>query len=204
MKVTLALLAAPLVALAAAAPKPDVSVPGEFVASALSPENCKGPKSSGNPINASGLKFYINRPTATYCPEGISGLDCSFYNGTQTVFAIGEGLSGMSLSVTVPGGQQVYVAPDGSLSYTIAHSAYIPPGSVVVDFKREQKAGDASAPIFLRVEGHQFYLCPVAGETADAQKKVSQVFAFTKPKKGCEKTKVVTNTPQTQAVWQYQ
>lgn len=31
----------------------------------------------------------------------------------------------------VPGGQQAYINPDGALSYTQAHSAYIPPGSAV-------------------------------------------------------------------------
>lgn len=34
------------------------------------------------------------------------------------------------MGVIVPGGQQVYVAPDGALSYTQAHSAYVPEGSV--------------------------------------------------------------------------
>lgn len=34
----------------------------------------------------------------------------------------------------VPGGQAIYVAPDGALSFTQAHSAYIPPGSAVTGF----------------------------------------------------------------------
>jgi hypothetical protein len=33
--------------------------------------------------------------------------------------------------VEVPGGQQVYVDPSGALSFTQAHSAYIPPGSAI-------------------------------------------------------------------------
>ncbi|KAL8748300.1 MAG: hypothetical protein Q9184_007415 [Pyrenodesmia sp. 2 TL-2023] len=35
----------------------------------------------------------------------------------------------------VPGGQRIYVAPSGALSFTTAHSAYIPPGSAVEPFK---------------------------------------------------------------------
>lgn len=37
--------------------------------------------------------------------------------------------------VEVPGGQRVYVAPSGALSYTRPHSAYIPPGSSTTGFK---------------------------------------------------------------------
>lgn len=40
-------------------------------------------------------------------------------------------------NVMVPGGQQVYVNPEGALSFTQAHSAYIPPGSAVGPFKYE-------------------------------------------------------------------
>jgi hypothetical protein len=31
-------------------------------------------------INASGQSFFIGKPTSTYCPSGISGLDCSTSN----------------------------------------------------------------------------------------------------------------------------
>ena len=41
------------------------------------------------------------------------------------------------MGVIVPGGQQAYVAPDGALSYTVAHSAYIPSGSIVDQFSKE-------------------------------------------------------------------
>lgn len=40
----------------------------------------------------------------------------------------------------VPGGQRVYISPDGELSYTQAHSAYVPPGSATGPF--EQVPGD--------------------------------------------------------------
>jgi hypothetical protein len=56
--------------------------------------------------------------------------------GNMTVLAGGYGT--LAMGVVVPGGQQVYVAPDGALSYTQAHSAYIPPGSIVDGFSRTE------------------------------------------------------------------
>ncbi|KAE8140767.1 hypothetical protein BDV38DRAFT_9724 [Aspergillus pseudotamarii] len=77
------------------------------------------------PMTASGQKFYLGGETSSYCPltEGCPP-------GDQTVFAPG----GYGLSVVVPGGQQVYVDPNGALSFTQAHSAYIPEGSAVGPF----------------------------------------------------------------------
>jgi hypothetical protein len=42
----------------------------------------------------------------------------------------------LSLGVVVPGGQQVYVAPDGSLSYTLPHSVSKPDGSIQTGFSK--------------------------------------------------------------------
>lgn len=62
--------------------------------------------------------------------------------------------------VVVPGGQQVYVNPDGALAFTMAHSAYIPPGSLTSGFTYQPGAayGDFSAP------GGGFMACPVNGD----------------------------------------
>ncbi|KAL4907403.1 hypothetical protein BDW74DRAFT_123930 [Aspergillus multicolor] len=73
------------------------------------------------PLTASGQSFYLGGNTTTYCPLPAS--QCP--PGNTTVLAGNGG----SLSVVVPGGQQVYVAPSGALKFTQAHSAYIPPGS---------------------------------------------------------------------------
>ena len=40
----------------------------------------------------------------------------------------------MRNSVVVPGGQQTYVAPNGEVKYTQAHSASQPPGSFISGF----------------------------------------------------------------------
>jgi hypothetical protein len=75
-------------------------------------------------MNAAGQKFWLGGQTSSYCPTQV-GQNCP--PGNQTVLAPG----GNSLDVVVPGGQQVYVDPAGALSFTQAHSAYIPPGSSV-------------------------------------------------------------------------
>ncbi|MCJ1359730.1 MAG: hypothetical protein MMC33_009732 [Icmadophila ericetorum] len=65
----------------------------------------------------------ITRPS-TYCPTSVVP-NGTCPAGTQTVFANG----GSALDVEVPGGQQVYIAPSGLLTYTRAHSSSYPPGS---------------------------------------------------------------------------
>ncbi|EOD48974.1 hypothetical protein GTA08_BOTSDO10587 [Neofusicoccum parvum] len=88
-------------------------------------------------INAAGSKFWIGKETSSYCPSEV--VDCAPYPGNVTVFAGGDPTLG--LSTAVPGGQQVYIAPDGSLSFTQAHSAYIPEGSVTDGFTTSQSSG---------------------------------------------------------------
>lgn len=58
----------------------------------------------GDAINASGGKFWVHKDTSAYCPDGIEGLDCANYPGSRTVFVGGDNT--ISLSVSVPGGQQ--------------------------------------------------------------------------------------------------
>jgi hypothetical protein len=79
------------------------------------------------PLTARGQKFYLGGPgPSSYCPVEQVGSACP--NGTSTVFAGGD--TTLSLGVVVPGGQQVYVAADGALGYTQAHSAYVPAGAI--------------------------------------------------------------------------
>ncbi|KAL5336287.1 hypothetical protein BJX70DRAFT_400788 [Aspergillus crustosus] len=72
------------------------------------------------PLNAADQSFYLGGSPHTYCP-----LPSGCLTGNSTVFAGNGG----SLSVSVPGGQQIYVSPDGALKFTQAHSANIPLGS---------------------------------------------------------------------------
>ncbi|KAI1452091.1 hypothetical protein F4805DRAFT_55737 [Annulohypoxylon moriforme] len=74
-------------------------------------------------LNAAGQGFYTGTSgPATYCPSEI-GNKCPEVQGTLVY----GGLTGMA--VEVPGGQQIYVGPSGSVEYSRAHSTYIPPGS---------------------------------------------------------------------------
>ncbi|CAO2654418.1 Nn.00g111510.m01.CDS01 [Neocucurbitaria sp. VM-36] len=109
-------------------------------------------------LTARGGKFYLGGPgPSSYCPVEQVGDACP--PGNSTVLAGGD--KTLALGVVVPGGQQVYVAPDGSLSYTVAHSAYIPTGSIIDQFSVEAPA-DGQAFGYLHFETG-FVACP-AGE----------------------------------------
>ena len=89
-------------------------------------------------INANDNGFYINGlPTRTYCPNTVN--DCP--DGNVTVLAT-SGSGTVSMDVQVPGGQQVYIAPDGSLNYTTANSASKPTGSIQTGFKYVSDYGE--------------------------------------------------------------
>ncbi|KAJ5290683.1 uncharacterized protein N7443_010936 [Penicillium atrosanguineum] len=81
-------------------------------------------------MNAAGQKFYLGGKTSSYCPD-LEGITCPA--GNQTVIAGG----GSALDGEVPGGQQIYVDPTGALSFTQAHSAFIPAGSAIGGLKYE-------------------------------------------------------------------
>ncbi|KAF7945582.1 hypothetical protein EAE96_010349 [Botrytis aclada] len=67
-------------------------------------------------ITASGGRLWIGKETSSYCP-----LETGCPAGTSTTFVAGE--STLGLNTEVPGGQQVYVGTDYSVSYTQPHSA---------------------------------------------------------------------------------
>ncbi|KAL8767756.1 MAG: hypothetical protein Q9209_005842 [Squamulea sp. 1 TL-2023] len=109
-------------------------------------------------INANGQSFWIGKDTATYCPLQPQS-QCP--PGNETVFTASGG--GAGLDTVVPGGQQVYVAPNGKLSYTIAHSGYAPPGSAVKTFTATfPTSGDATLGSFSfhGLGGNTFLACP--------------------------------------------
>ncbi|GAP87225.1 hypothetical protein SAMD00023353_2300310 [Rosellinia necatrix] len=202
MKGLLAVIAFPVAALAASIPR-EALLPtpsGPFSAGAWKIAQGTDTFFFGTAINASGGKFYINRNTSTYCPGEVPGLDCSAYSGSGTTFVIGNGTTTMSLEVTVPGGQQVYLAPDGSLSYTQAHSAAMPPGSVVTGFSRAQSEA-FGAPTYLYSASQYWYLCPVT--EGEPRERTYQIFASSEGPEGCLGTQIRTYTPGAGHVWQY-
>lgn len=78
---------------------------------------------SGSPIhlqaiNANGGSFWIGKPPLTYCPiPPVPPGDCP--PGTETALNVEDGNCG--LATEVPGGQDVYVAYSGALSFTEPH-----------------------------------------------------------------------------------
>ncbi|KAF3032133.1 hypothetical protein E8E12_003358 [Didymella heteroderae] len=157
---------------------------------------------SASPIHLTTLtarngKFYLGAgaPT-TYCPaESIGAANCP--PGNSTVFAGGE--STLSLGVVVPGGQQVYVAPDGALSYTTAHSAFIPTGSIVDQFSKTAPANGNSFG-YLNFETG-FVACPVGA--ADAGYQVfGQTDSF-KASSDCLGFSALTSSVDEPGAWQY-
>ncbi|QPG95080.1 hypothetical protein C2857_007595 [Epichloe festucae Fl1] len=118
------------------------------------------------PLEASGNKFWIGKPTSTYCP--LNAEECP--KGKDTTIWVGNELTTCGMNVVVPGGQQVYVAPDGSLSYTQAHSAFVPPGSTRDGFCLLPERPDGLRE--LAISSRQFFACPEAKDSG-----VWQIFA---------------------------
>lgn len=70
-------------------------------------------------VQASGNEFWVGGTPSTYCPsDAIPGLRCP--NDTSTVFYSN------SLAVSVPGGQRIFIQEDGTLAFSVAHSASEP------------------------------------------------------------------------------
>ena len=110
------------------------------------------------PLTARGGKFYLGGgPPSSYCPVAQVGDACP--SGNTTTLVGGQGT--LSMGVIVPGGQEAYVAPDGALSYTVAHSAYVPEGSIRDQFSVEAPSGQNSFG-YLNFETG-FVACPATG-----------------------------------------
>ncbi|KAH0349346.1 hypothetical protein KCU81_g2962, partial [Aureobasidium melanogenum] len=82
------------------------------------------------PIQASGGSFWIGKNASTSCPSNVN--PCPAGNSTSFTSS-GNGL--LYLNTEVPGGQQVYIRPDGLLTYTQPHSASAPSGSTFSGFE---------------------------------------------------------------------
>ncbi|CAD0096214.1 unnamed protein product [Aureobasidium vineae] len=101
-------------------------------------------------VNAAESKFWLLKDTETYCPD-VEGVTCS--NTTSTQFVGGDNT--LSLDTVVPGGQQVFVAADGSLGFTTPHSAYTGPGAISTGFSIAQEGQH------IQFQGQDFFACPI-------------------------------------------
>lgn len=82
----------------------------------------------------------------------------------------------LGLAASVPGGQQVYVRPDGSLAYTQAHSASMPEDSITSPFVYTP-ATESGSIGSLTFKGDGFYACPVGTQDGVYQIYSTQVNA---------------------------
>ncbi|OTA55462.1 hypothetical protein K449DRAFT_438684 [Hypoxylon sp. EC38] len=199
MKIFVGLTACSLVALAAAVIPRAGSVPqGPWTAGVWKIAQGTDVFFAGTAINANDGKFWINKDTTADCPSDVEGLDCSAYPGSDTIFIEGNGT--ISLNVGVPGGQQVYVADDGSLSYTAPHSGALPPGSNATGFSRERSEA-FGAPVNLYKANGYWYICPFGD--GEPREKPYQLFVGPPGKEGCYGTLVRTYHAEGISAWEY-
>ncbi|KAL8865251.1 MAG: hypothetical protein Q9174_006987 [Haloplaca sp. 1 TL-2023] len=157
-------------------------------------------------INANGRAFWIGKNTTTYCPLKPES-NCP--PGKDTIFSVGSG-GGAGLNTVVPGGQSIYVAPNGALGFTQAHSASYPPGSVFQKFTATEGTinGALGQFSFEGLGATGFIACPVS-----KGKGPYQVYANVKGMKdsdvpsGCKNDCLGFNAltaPSDEVTWQYQ
>ncbi|KAF2765533.1 hypothetical protein EJ03DRAFT_206040 [Teratosphaeria nubilosa] len=106
------------------------------------------------PIAASGSDFWIGKPSTTYTPAAARAAGATNSSSSGTVFAYSAGASTLALAVSVPGGQSVYVAQDGAVQFTVAHSANTGNGSTT---------GFTVVDGALKFEGNDFIAIPAGG-----------------------------------------
>ncbi|KAF9884488.1 hypothetical protein FE257_001749 [Aspergillus nanangensis] len=100
------------------------------------------------PLNANAGSFWTGKPTSSFCPETVPG--CKLANATSFLAQDGQ----LFLNTAVPGGQQVYISPQGQLTYTPPHSAAIPTGSLTNLVSWSGDSGDSFLNPFLT-----YWLC---------------------------------------------
>lgn len=120
--------------------------------------------------------------------------------GNETQLLASTTSEGVSLNVNVPGGQQIYVASDGSLSATQAHSANTGENGLRTPF--EYTPAPTSSVGFLLFNNSSFTACPTATDP-----NVYQVFALGYPGfvpgAGCIAFSLGPHPVTSSPVWQY-
>ncbi|KAK9781466.1 hypothetical protein AB5N19_05893 [Seiridium cardinale] len=140
-----------------------------------------GTEVDGVDIDASANGFYLGlSEPSTYCPVVPVGGTCPAVQGTLVY----DGMSAMA--VEVPGGQAIYVAPNGQIKYTQAHSAYMPTGSLVGGWFNKTVVShcvpDTNVLDFLATDGSNrggVMLCPDAQSFMEGTGASYQLYAMT-------------------------
>jgi hypothetical protein len=113
------------------------------------------------PIYAKGSSIRIGGTAPTSQTPNVPAL-AGFPTTTTTTFIVANDQA--SLAVSVPGGQQVYVAADGKLSYTVPHSGNTGTGSTRTGFS----VASSGSNVNLKFNGtNNFLACPVSGTAGE-------------------------------------
>lgn len=137
-----------------------VSIPAATPSSFAAIASRSGSRIHLETVNARDQGFWLGRQTSSDCATNKAW--CA--PGNETTFNGGDDT--LSMSVQVPGGQHVYIAPGGALGFTQPHSPLAPRGSLMTGFKktRGRLFGGLSC-------GAGFYACP-----EDSRKRTWQVY----------------------------
>ncbi|RTE76426.1 hypothetical protein BHE90_009117 [Fusarium euwallaceae] len=137
-------------------------------------------------INARDKAFVIGASMpGTFC-----GLDNTTECPAGTSTQVDERMT--ALAAAVPGGQFIFVAPDGTISYPSAHSALRPPGSKVGGFQASQIISECKMPIkvlvWLPEDGNRgMWACPTSMNVPMADEAVLKATTGEFKGKGCLK-----------------
>lgn len=105
----------------------------------------------GKSVTACGQHWSIGGQTCSYCPEQV-GSACPVGNITAMLASDGR----VAMDTEVPGGQAVYLDPYWNVGYSQAHSAYIPPGSILTGLAAYHGGGFVN----LNGNGYGWAACP--------------------------------------------
>jgi hypothetical protein len=135
-------------------------------------------------------------------PPSTSLVNVSLDQNTTTVFSYDPTGKTLSLNVAVPGGELVYVAPNGELGYTLPHSASYPQGSSITPFACKSPPRESGVRL-LTFQNGDFHACPIT-----SQEEIYQIFATAygdhgKYQKDCISLVFVTAEYQGDQAWEY-
>ncbi|KAI1424552.1 hypothetical protein F5Y12DRAFT_715126 [Xylaria sp. FL1777] len=142
------------------------------------------------PVTFTTGAWRTDTPDIIFLGPPINASGGKFYVNRATSTYCPSGVSGLDF----------YIAPDGSLSYTQAHSAYIPAGSTVTGFHRVG-SHEPSSPFYLNSAFASWYLCPVTD--GEITHRTYQIFASSQSLQGCYDTRIRTYADTPDQIWQY-
>ncbi|KAF2209176.1 hypothetical protein CERZMDRAFT_100697 [Cercospora zeae-maydis SCOH1-5] len=122
-------------------------------------EDASGNTIQDGVINASGLYFYVGKPTQTGCGKGQDPQSANCVSNTKnnktTIFKYTNGQGEFALDSVYNHGQTVYVEPHGALAFST--SAAAPNDALIKGFARG--VGEV-----MKFEDKDWLACPVQGD----------------------------------------